>query len=137
MFKRVNRNFFALFKKSLHHLGIPAQLARHHLSTQAESIKPELPFYRKPWKVFVAVLLERKPVTSKDHTELEQKFDTYQKSLEFEQSSLSSHEVRKIKLAKGSKSTKKKTTEAEEQKRLECEQELSKMEVPSLFYFFF
>lgn len=75
------------------------------------------------------MLLERKPVISRDFTELEEKFNAYQKSLELEKSALSNYEVKKMKLIKGSKSNKKKMTEAEEQKRLECEQELSQIEV--------
>ncbi|XP_065066656.1 large ribosomal subunit protein mL46-like [Rhopilema esculentum] len=88
-----------------------------------------VPFYRKPWKVCVAVLLERKPIISKQLTDIEQRFATYQNVLELEQSVLSDHELRKLRLTKGSKATKKKkTTEAEEQKRLECEQELRRIE---------
>ena len=95
----------------------------------------DVPFYRKPWRIFVAVLLERKPIISRDLAELEKKFLAYQNDLEFEQSVFSNHEVKKMKLMKGSMTTKKKkNTEAEEQKRLECEQELSKMEV-CLFHY--
>ena len=93
-------------------------------------MQSDIPFYRKPWRIIVAVLLERKPIISRDLTELEKRFLAYQNDLEFEQSVFSNHEIKKMKLIKGSKSTKrKKLTELEEQKRLECEQELSKMAV--------
>ena len=99
---------------------------------QAHNLAAETPYYRKPWRICVAVLLERKPVISREFNELEHKFAAYQNALEFEQSCLSEHEAKKIKMAKGSKLTKKKPTEAEEQKRLEFEQEFGKIEVHKL-----
>ena len=110
--------------------GVQSSLPWKHLSTQVQdTTSNSIPFYRKPWRIFVALLLERKPIISKDLTSLEEKFDSYQKALELEQSLLSNYEVRKLKLMQGSKLKKKKITEAEEQRRLECEQELSKIEV--------
>ena len=114
--------------------GVQNNLSQRQLCVPAQDAAPDIPFYRKPWRIFVAVLLERKPIISKDLSDLEKTFYAFQSDLEYEQSTLSNHEVKKLKLMKGSKQTKKKTTEEEEQRRLECEQELSKIEVP-LSYF--
>ena len=114
--------------------GVQNKLIQRQLCIPTQDAAPDIPFYRKPWRIFVAVLLERKPIISKDLSDLEKRFYAFQSNLEYEQSALSNHEVNKLKLMKGSKQTKKKTTEEEEQRRLECEQELSRIEVPLFFF---
>lgn len=108
--------------------GVQNKLIQRQLCIPTQVAAPDIPFYRKPWRIFVAVLLKRKPIISKDLSDLEKRFYAFQSNLEYEQSALSNHEVNKLKLMKGSKQTKQKTTEEEEQRRLECEQELSRIE---------
>ena len=98
------------------------------LSTQT-SIATETPIYRKPWRVFVAVLLQRRPIISKIKTDIENRFQEFQDQLELEHSALSDYEIRKIKVKKASQATKKKPSEAEELKRIGFERELASLEV--------
>eukprot|EP00794_Sanderia_malayensis_P006065 gene6065-6767_t len=107
--------------------GLRKKCRTSFLSTEAVA-NVDTPIYRKPWRVFVAVLLERKPIVSKAKNDIEMKFDDFQRKLEFEQSALSDYEFMKNKIKKSSVTGKKKLTEAEEQKRIEAEREFARLE---------
>ena len=95
-----------------------------------EAAETQIPHYRKPWKIAVAVCLERRPTITKEMNDLERKFLAFQESLELEQSALSDYEVQLRDLDDKTKvKKKKKLTEEEEEAIRQAKIEIERIKV--------
>ena len=88
-----------------------------------------LAHFNKPWKILVSVCLTRMSITSKELSDIQQRYAAMQNEIEFERSVLNDYEYRKIQLRRLDEKKHMKLSEDDETEVLEATRELAALQV--------